>query len=230
MKIDIIASGSSGNCYRVSDDETTIMIECGIGIRGIQLGFDFELSKVKGCLISHEHKDHCKTIEKIIKKGINCYMSEGTAKEIGSKSHRIKTITHYEMFQIGSFKIMPFDTMHDAAQPTGFVINSGKENLLFATDTYYIKNKFKNLTHIMIECNYSENILEENVKNGKVSSYLEKRIKKSHFEFKNVKKFLLANDIEKVEAIYLIHISDNNGNEKLFKEEIQKLTGKPVFV
>jgi len=55
LNIMIIASSSAGNCYRVSDGNEQIMIECGIRFKRIRESFDFRLSQVAGCLISHEH-------------------------------------------------------------------------------------------------------------------------------------------------------------------------------
>ena len=46
----------------------------------------------------------------------------------------------------------------------------------------------------------------------------------------NVKDILKANDLSKVNEIYLIHLSDGNSNAEQFKREIQELTGKPVYI
>ena len=53
---------------------------------------------------------------------------------------------------IGTFAIIPFPTQHDAAKPLGFLIKSlyTTEVLVFATDTYYVKDKFDGLNYIMI--------------------------------------------------------------------------------
>ena len=73
-----IASGSAGNCYRITDGTTSILIECGIPIKDIRSGLGYQLSEISACLISHEHKDHCVAIKDILKLGIDCYMSQGT--------------------------------------------------------------------------------------------------------------------------------------------------------
>ena len=46
----------------------------------------------------------------------------------------------------------------------------------------------------------------------------------------NVKEFLRANDLSKVEEIHLLHLSDGNSDEARFKREIQELTGRVVMV
>ena len=81
MSIKVLASGSSGNCYLLETEKETLIIECGIRYRDILKGLNFDLNKVVGCLISHEHGDHSKAINEIMNAGIDVYMSVGT-KEI----------------------------------------------------------------------------------------------------------------------------------------------------
>jgi phosphoribosyl 1,2-cyclic phosphodiesterase len=101
---------------------------------------------------------------------------------------------------------------------------------LYATDTYYIRYRFRGLTHIAVECNYSMDILRANIEAGLVEPALKKRILKSHFSLEHVKEFLKANDLSKVQEIWLLHLSDGNSDAGRFKREIQELTGKMVFV
>lgn len=229
LTIKTIASGSSGNCYWIDDGRTVLMIECGIIFKKIREAFNFQLSGIAGCLISHEHKDHCKAIKDLINAGVDCYLSRGTADATGVNSHRIKIIQARKQLSIGSFQILPFEVQHDV-ENFGFLLQSGTEKLLFATDTYYIKYKFKGLTHIMIECNYSKKILDENIAAGIVPGAMRHRLLESHFELGQVRFFMMANDLESVREIHLIHISESNGDPGLFQKEIQQITGKPVYI
>lgn len=231
IEIHALASGSKGNCYHVTDGSTPILIECGIRFKDIQKQLNFKTSNIAACLISHEHKDHCGGLNEVLKAGINAYMSAGTAEAIGIKHHRIKTVQAKRQFTLGTWTILPFDVQHDASEPFGFLLaNKQGEKLLFATDTYFIKYKFTGLTHIMVECNYSREILNENIASGKVPKVMKKRLLRSHFSLENVKEFLKANDLSKVKEIWLLHLSDNNSDEEMFKRKIQELTGKVVFV
>jgi phosphoribosyl 1,2-cyclic phosphodiesterase len=231
IEIKALASSSKGNCYWVTDGKTPILLECGISYREIQKGLDFKMRDIAACLITHEHGDHCKSLKDVLKSGIDCYMSVGTSIAIGLDRHRIKPLVSRQTIQIGTWTILPFDVQHDVSEPLGFLlVNQEGEKLLFATDTYYIKYKFRGLTHIMVECNYSLDILNANIALGLVPPVMKKRLLRSHFSLENVKGFLSANDLSKVQEIWLLHLSDSNSDEEAFKKEIMSLTGKVVYV
>ena len=182
-------------------------------------------------LTSISYADHSKAVDDIMRAGIDCYMSQGTAEALGLSGHRVHIIKARQQFQLGSWTVLPFETQHDAAEPFGFLLaNQAGEKLLYATDTYYIKYRFHGLTHVAIECNYSLDILRANVEAGLVEPALKTRILKSHFSLENVKRFLQANDLSKVQEIWLLHLSEQNSCEKRFKEEVQKITGKPTYI
>lgn len=231
IEIKALASSSKGNCYRVTDGTTPLLLECGISYKNIQRGLNFQTSQIAACLVTHEHNDHVKSIKDVLKAGIDVYASKGTFEALNINNHRMKPVKAKEQFQIGTWTILPFEVEHDVSEPIGFLlVNQLSEKLLFATDTYFIRYKFKGLTHLMVECNYSMSILNQNVTDGYIDKGRKKRLMRSHFSLENVKEFLLANDLSKVQEIWLLHLSDTNSDADLFKSEIQKLTGRMVFV
>ncbi len=229
IQINVLASGSKGNCYHITDGQTPLLLEAGIYWKNIQRGLGFQVD-IQGCLVTHEHKDHSKAVNEVAKAGIDVYMTEGTVKATGASGHRIRQIKAGNQFAIGTWAVLPFKTEHDCAEPVGYLLGNGKDKLLFATDTFYLRYCFNGLNYILIECNYSEDILKANVEAGIVPVDLKNRIIKSHFGLANVKEFLKANDLSRVQEIYLIHLSDGNSDADRFKREIQGLTGKPVYV
>lgn len=231
IEITALASGSTGNCYHVTDGHTPLLLECGISYKLIQQGLNYRVTSLAGCLLSHEHGDHAKAIKDMTKAGIDCYMTKGTAEALSLTGHRLRIVSARKQFHIGSWVVLPFETQHDAVEPVGFLLaNSAGEKLLYATDTYYIRYRFKGLTHVMVECNYSMEILRKNVQAGLVEPALKNRILKSHFSLENVKEFLLANDLSKVQEIWLLHLSDGNSNSERFKREVKEISGKPVYI
>lgn len=231
IEIKPLASGSKGNSYLISDGSSKILIECGIPWKDIQKKLNYKTSEIEGCLISHRHSDHCKSIKDVAKAGINIYLAEEEREAIGIQHHRIHAIEPLKQFKLGAWSVLPFDVNHDTENPLGFLLsNKAGEKLIFITDSYYCKYRFENLNFIMVECNYSLEILEENILDGKIPPMMKKRLLRSHFSLEHVKEFLLANDLSKVQEIWLLHLSDSNSDAELFKKEIQSITGKPVYI
>jgi phosphoribosyl 1,2-cyclic phosphodiesterase len=180
--------------------------------------------------LSHEHQDHAKSAKDITKAGIELYTSAGTAGKIGVTGHRLNVIESLKQVKINEWSVLPFGVEHDAAEPLGFLIVSGKEKILFITDTAYCQYRFKGLTHIMIEANFDDDILDNNIKAGVVEHSRRKRLLESHMSIKRVKDFLLASDLSKLQEIWLLHLSSANSDEVQFKLDVQRLAGVPVFV
>jgi len=166
-----------------------------------------------------------------MKAGVDCYMTEGTRNELRVSGHRIKLIEPLKKVAIETFDVLPFSTQHEAAEPVGFLIKSrvSGEKLLFITDSFYCRYRFRGVSYYMIECNYSRQILDENIRSGRTPAAVRNRIVKSHFELENVKAFFRAQDMSRAREIHLIHISTGNGDPDVFKAEIQKTTGLPVY-
>lgn len=230
IEIQALASGSGGNCYRVTDGSTPLLLEAGIPIKAIKQGLDYRLSEIQACLISHSHGDHSKAVQDVLRAGVTCYMSKPTADALGATGHRVRLLEPRVQVQIGSWTVLPFETQHDCDGSLGFLLASGQYKLVYITDSYYVKWRFRGLTHIMCECNYAKDILDANVESGAVPAAMRERLLRSHFSLENVKQFLRANDLSRVEQIWLLHLSDANSDAERFKREIMELAGKPVYI
>ena len=55
MFMKCIASGSKGNSYALISDDEILLLEAGINLLDVKRNIDFRVSKVIGCVISHEH-------------------------------------------------------------------------------------------------------------------------------------------------------------------------------
>jgi len=217
-------SGSTGNLYTVEHNGERILIEAGVPIDRIREATDFSLYNYSGCLITHEHKDHSKAAKGVIMAGVPVYTSQGTIVANDERLPGVAVIAPRCVFHVGPFTILPFETEHDAAEPLGFLIHAGEDKLLFATDTYFVRYRFKGITQIAIECNWSEETLADDID----PSHME-RLRRSHMSLERLKKMLAANDLGKVREIHLLHISRSNGDKRMFVDEIQKVTGIPTY-
>ncbi|MFC4102878.1 MBL fold metallo-hydrolase [Paenibacillus xanthanilyticus] len=236
IKITPIGSSSAGNAYHVTDGQTDLLLEAGVRYKDMQRALNYKMSGIAGCLITHEHGDHVKYASDVMRAGIDVFCSKGTAAAAGLEGHRVAQIAAGTTFTIDTWTILPFRVEHDVEEPLGFLMaNKAGEKMLFATDTYYVRYRFNGLTHIMIECNYSEVIVERNIQSAPEELRPQlisrsRRLLRSHFSLENVKGFFQKNDMSRVQEIWLLHLSDANSDEEMFKREIQGLTGAIVRV
>ena len=231
MNLKVIGSSSKGNCYILHDESQALLIEAGVRFKEIQQALNFRLDHVVGCIISHDHKDHSKAIPDLMQYGIDVYSSLGTFGALGIEGHRVMTVTELIPFHVGNFTILPFPVEHDCEEPFGFLIShpdTGK--ILFCTDTGYLEYTFKDLSQIIIEVNYSEEIMERNIEAGRIPELMRNRVANTHLDIDSVIGILGANNLTCVQNVVLTHLSDGNSNTADFQACVAKETGKNTLV
>ena len=227
MDIKILASGSSGNAYRISDGKTSLLLDAGIPFHAIQVGCDFQTGSISGCLVTHRHGDHAKAIPKMLQRGIHVYSNADVA-ALHAGVHAMQPLLEYG---IGTFSILPFEVEHDVPC-FGYQVESlvTGEKLVYITDSAYVKYTFKGLTHIMVEANYAQEIIVDNARNERIPVYLAERVIKTHMSIETLLGLLRANDMSAVRQIYLLHLSDGNSDAEAFKQRVQQETGAEVYI
>ncbi len=242
MNIKVLASGSDGNCYRISDGQTSVLLDAGISIQQIRRGCDFDLAAISGCLVTHCHGDHTKGVKALLGAAVSVYMPEDEIEATKTlaglqKHHRLhpleKNETGYTPFDLGTFRIFPFRTEHDTPEPVGYLLYSRitAEKLLYFTDSYYIKARFSGVTHIIGECNYDSDTMWSKLDAKETQAFRAKRLFVSHMSLDTFCDFLSAIEHrEKLKQIYICHMSDDHGNSEKIKETIERLTGAEVYI
>lgn len=227
MKFESLASSSAGNAYIVSDSDTRILIECGITHKKLQKLAGFSLSKFSACLVSHEHKDHAKSALDLIERGMEVYMSAGTAAALETEGANL--IEHMEQFNVGSLDVVPFTTFHDAAEPLGFLIKSRVDGdvLAFATDTVNLRYKFPGLNILAIEANYDKCVLD---RCEKLPDKIRHRITNSHMEIDTLCDYLRTLDLSSCREIHLLHLSDATSREAEFIYKVEREVPRGIKV
>ena len=233
MELKILGSSSAGNCYVFDNGKEALVVEAGVPFNEVKKAVDFDISRIVGCLVSHEHGDHAKSVWQFVEARVSVYGSQGTIETFGTleKRQKLYVLPENGYTKFGNFTVLPFSVKHDAVDPLGFLIHHPETgNVLYATDTYYLEYTFKGLNNVLIECNYRMNILEANVAAGYVPKAQRDRTLQSHLSYHTCRETLLANDLRAVNNIVLIHLSDGNSNAREFRNGIAEATGKTVWV
>jgi phosphoribosyl 1,2-cyclic phosphodiesterase len=214
-----LASSSKGNAYIVSDADTNILLECGLTKKELTKRSPVSLSDLDAVFVTHEHKDHSKCAEQLIKGGLPVYMSYGTAETLGLDLAEI--MEEREVIRIGELSVMSFRIWHDGTEPFGYLIldNRTGEKLLFAPDTVNLGYIVPDLTHIAIECNYASDIMD---RLDRLPEKIKNRIRRSHMEIETAIRYLHKLDLTHCEAIYLLHMSATCSDEARFLRRFRK--------
>lgn len=212
MKMTCLGSGSAGNCYLLHNETECLVIEAGVPFKAVKKALDFNIGKIVGLLVSHEHGDHAAYIQDYRKAGIPIM-----APSMGHVPGTLSAVSR-------PFAVRTFPLVHDV-DCTGFLVEHPEiGRLLFATDTEYIKWRFKNINHILVECNYCVDMLPA------YGQGLQNRVRLTHMELETCKDFIRANQVNELKSILLMHLSERTSDERRFQQEIADLVSCPVHV
>lgn len=149
MEVNVLASGSSGNCVTIDD---TIIIDAGVDCN----------PKGKALLITHIHTDHTKALGKL--GGVSIYTSQEVADKLSEKHPYLA----FNVLETGKKYMLKFDgetyfvtairLKHDVPC-IGFDIEHDGERILYATDFNEIVDDVdvRDYTALYLECNNTLN-------------------------------------------------------------------------
>lgn len=202
------------------------MIECGIPIKEVKKAMNFNMRKIVGCIASHRHNDHVGHLKEVLECGIPIYTNDETVESVeviyGELLHGVPEKKH---FMLGNFKITPFYVPHDNTPCFAYQIyheETGK--LLFLTDLEYCKYKFKDVSQILVEANYSKDIINQDNPNFE-------HVARGHMELETTLGFLCTNANLSLMNVVLLHLSDSNSNSEYFSQKVKEIVpGANVYV
>lgn len=216
MKLKCIATGSSGNCYTLtSDNGETLILDCGILIKEIKKGLNWNIRNVVGCIVSHAHFDHSKSVKDLCDMGIPV-----------CKPYEVLLMNQFlanSYFSVRSFDLTTLDgrwthTNADGSECPcyGFLITHPEMGrMLYITDTELIKWKFKGINHILLGVNYEKDLID-NEDSAKVN-----HVYRGHMSIDTACDFVKANNSKDLQNVIMCHLSKNNADKDLFIDKMK---------
>ena len=234
MRFIPLASSSAGNAYIVDDGESRLLLECGLPFKKLQRLSGYNL-RVAGCLVTHEHGDHAKCYPQLLKNGVRVCATEGTRDALEEPLLDVMErdgADAYKEFLVGSFRVLPFRTFHDAREPVGFLIQSRADGdkLAFATDTVNLAYQFPGVGVMAIECNHGDHLLRRIAELPSGAAKHLKRASNTHMSLSRCCEFLQKLDKSWLREVWLLHLSDAFSDEGTFRLAIELAVGERVRV
>ena len=234
MRILSIASGSSGNCIYVGDENTHILVDAGISKKRIEEGLNtigLTIKDLNAILVTHEHTDHIGGIGVLTRQcDAPVYGTKGTLQEILQTTSlgRLDPCRFMEMqenaqIRVGDILVDSMKISHDAAQPVAYRFFKDGKKLAIATDLGIVteenEEKLKGMDVILLEANHDVNMLQV----GPYPYYLKQRIlgNKGHLSNENAGKLLSRVVHDGLSHILLGHLSKENNHPDLAYEAVR---------
>ena len=231
MIVKVLSSGSKGNSTYIESGKTKILIDAGITYQRINAELEaikknvYELDAV---FISHQHHDHIGGVQSLFKKiDSPIFVKKELEKEVKKlvKDDLVNVIE--DGIEIGDLKITLFNNSHDVPN-SGYIVDDGKETLVYITNTGYINRKnidiTKNKSIYLIESNHDEEMLM----NGSYPYMLKQRVLSDtgHLSNKSATSYLKKVIGPNTKYVILAHISENNNTYELaYNNAVEELDG-----
>lgn len=216
-KLKVLSSSSAGNCYILECGGEKLMIECGIKWTDILRGLGYSVDKVVGCILSHNHQDHSKSIHKALVYQIPVYSCADVA-----KSHKgVRLLKPNNKYKIGNFAVQPIPVKHNVECYAYLIEHEEMGRMIFATDLSEFPYRVKNIRHWLIEANYDDDILLQRLCDNEI---LRSR-SENHLSIDRCTDALSMNYNQNLMTVTLVHLSDENSNAEAFTAKIKDVIG-----
>lgn len=227
MKVQVLASGSKGNCTYIETKNSKVLIDVGISYQRIKeelSKINVDVNSINAILISHIHKDHISGLSSLIKRvNIPVFIKTELKSELANINELMELQIVDEKFYINDTLVEIINASHDVPA-YGFILDDGTTSLVYLTDTGYINRKYYELTKnkniYIIESNHDEKMLME----GKYPYILKQRVisDKGHLSNRYTGKYLSKTIGEDTKYIVLAHLSEHNNTPELALEQVKE--------
>ena len=233
MRFASLGSGSEGNALIVQVAQTTVMIDCGFGIketavRCARLGLAPEC--IDAIIITHEHADHVGGAPRFARRfGIPVWLTFGTlsATESRWEGCTLRGFDSHDAFLVGDIEVLPFPVPHDAREPAQMTLTDGQRRLGVLTDvgetTPHIEASLSDCDALFLEANHCEDMLYR-------SSYpprLKERISGRYGHLSNAAsaEILARVASSRLQRVVAAHLSRENNRAELAKQAFAAALG-----
>jgi phosphoribosyl 1,2-cyclic phosphodiesterase len=218
-----LGSGSAGNGYLVQAGDTRVLVDCGLGLRTLEqrLGaLDLTPESLTAVLVTHEHSDHVGGVPALVRRyDVPVYATAGTLDAASSRlpaAARTHTVVADRSFTLGQFAVHPFAVPHDAAEPVGYRLNTGRARVAILTDLGHVpppvQAQVRDVELLVLEFNHDA----EQLVNGPYHAKLKRRIASpfGHLSNADAAACLTGALSRNHRAVWLAHLSEVNNSQR----------------
>jgi phosphoribosyl 1,2-cyclic phosphodiesterase len=224
LSIQILASGSKGNCTLIRGDGFHCLLDAGLAptlLRDRLRGLGLDLGSLDAVLLTHEHGDHVRGLAPLLRAGVPVYGTRPTLKAAWRMRRNgadgcFHPLRPLQETRLGPLRILPIPVPHDAASPVAYRIQAGETTLVHCTDLGHpsplVMEHLQEATVLVLEANHDPELLAS----GPYPVWLKRRIAGSDGHLSNedmamaLERYLENGGAEHLRHLVLAHLSEVN--------------------
>ena len=226
-----LGSGSSGNATLVTFGSRKLLIDAGLSARELALrlaAVGVEPSALDAILLSHEHHDHARGLQRFaVRHRVPVFSTPEALAALNLAPLHLAAWHPFDPghpFEIDGVRVEPFTVPHDAVNPVGFVLEGEGVRVGIATDlghaTTVVLDRLKGCQVLLVEANHDDDLLVR----GPYPWALKQRIGGRLGHLSNVEAAALIAAVagDDCRAVVLAHLSESNNTAALARRAVSE--------
>lgn len=165
VRVHALASGSSGNAFLVQAGTTSLLLDAGLSQRMLAshlARFGVGAAGLTAILLTHEHVDHSASAGAMSRRATAPVVANAATLQAASQRSE-QAFAACELATgsergFGCIGVRSFAVPHDAAEPVGYVLEIGRQRIVYCTDvgsvTPEIRAALKGASLVIVEANH----------------------------------------------------------------------------
>jgi phosphoribosyl 1,2-cyclic phosphodiesterase len=227
LTVQSLGSGSSGNAFLIEYGSRCLLLDCGVGIRTLTRALAERrrrLADLDAVLITHEHGDHIRTLPRLAGLDVPVVATAGTHRSLPIPDRQWVPIRNGGSATVGDLEVWAITVDHDAAEPCGYLIDTGSTRVSIFTDLGCWHDRLAEPVLasdlVVLEANHDEDMLRR----GPYPIHLKRRVASSQGHLSNEEcASSLATVLSRgshAPAIWLAHLSHTNNTAVIARDTV----------
>ncbi len=238
MRFAYLGSGSKGNAALIAAGDTTILLDCGLGLREAEQRLErlgLSPADLAAIVVTHEHADHISGVAPLaLRYQLPVWLTAGSlAGWKDAPRALVRRMNPHDPFRIGALQVHPYPVPHDAREPCQHVFSDGSFRVGVLTDagsvTSHMRRALSGCDALLLEFNHDVQMLMD----GPYPAPLKRRVVGNRGHLSNVQaaELLGSLDCSRLQHLVLTHISEtNNKPEYALRAAAEVLQHQPEWL